>query len=154
MSDRTVEIRPATASDADAVADVWLASFKATYSFAAAHSDDDVRGWIRSEVGQNDEWFVAVGAGGSVVAIMALEGDDLGQLYVHPDWLGRGVGSRLVELAKQQKPGGLRLYTFQVNDRARRFYERHGFVAEWFGDGSANEERQPDVRYVWHPGSG
>ena len=93
-------------------------------------------------------------AGGSVVAIMALEGDDLGQLYVHPDWLGRGVGSRLVELAKQQKPGGLRLYTFQVNDRARRFYERHGFVAEWFGDGSANEERQPDVRYVWHPGSG
>ena len=36
---------------------------------------------------------------------------------------------------------------------ARRFYERNGFVAEAFGDGTGNEERQPDVRYTWHPAS-
>ena len=34
-------------------------------------------------------------------------------------------------LAKERRPGGLELYTFQVNDRARRFYERHGFVVAW-----------------------
>jgi GNAT superfamily N-acetyltransferase len=73
------------------------------------------------------------------------------QLYVDPGWLGRGIGSRLMALAKELQPGGLQLYTFQVNDRARRFYEHHGFVATWFGDGSANEERQPDVRYEWRP---
>ena len=41
----------------------------------------------------------------------------------------------------------LRLYTFARNAGARRFYERHGFVAVAFGDGSANEEGEPDVRY-------
>ena len=32
--------------------------------------------------------------------------------------------------------------------RRRRFYERHGFVAVEFTDGSGNEERWPDVRYT------
>jgi hypothetical protein len=32
--------------------------------------------------------------------------------------------------------------------RARRFYERHGFVAEATTDGD-NEEGAPDVRYRW-----
>jgi hypothetical protein len=33
--------------------------------------------------------------------------------------------------------------------RARAFYERHGFVAIEFGDGSGNEAGQPDVFYEW-----
>ena len=41
----------------------------------------------------------------------------------------------------------IRLYTFQANVGARRFYERHGFVAIEFTDGHANEERCPDVLY-------
>jgi ribosomal protein S18 acetylase RimI-like enzyme len=43
----------------------------------------------------------------------------------------------------------IRLYTFQENDGARRFYERHGFRAIEFGDGSNNEENCPDVLYEW-----
>jgi len=41
----------------------------------------------------------------------------------------------------------LRLYTFARNAGARRFYERHRFVAVAFGDGTGNEEGEPDVRY-------
>ena len=134
------------------MADVWLASFKATYDFPAAHTDDEVRGWIRSKLAVSGEAFVAIDPETDrVVALMSLEKDDLDQLYVHPDWLGRGIGSRMVELAKQRRPRGFGLYTFQVNERARRFYEGRGFVATWFGNGSANEERQPDVRYEWRP---
>jgi RimJ/RimL family protein N-acetyltransferase len=40
----------------------------------------------------------------------------------------------------------LRLYTFARNEGARRFYERHGFAPVAFGDGSANQEGEPDVR--------
>jgi RimJ/RimL family protein N-acetyltransferase len=46
-------------------------------------------------------------------------------------------------------PGQLRLHVFQRNIRARTFYERRGFRAVEFGDGSANKEREPDVTYLW-----
>ena len=63
---------------------------------------------------------------------------------------GLGIGSRLLDVvineAKLVTPV-LRLYAFQCNEAARRFYERHGFTAVAFGDGSGNEEGEPDVRY-------
>jgi ribosomal protein S18 acetylase RimI-like enzyme len=145
-----VGIRPASPADAVGVADVYLAAFHATYAFPLAHTDDQVRDWLRGIVAGEDRTWVA-DAGGRIVGMMVLDEDGIDQLYVDPAWHGRGIGSRLVELAKRRRPDGLALYTFQVNDRARRFYERHGFLATWFGDGSANEERQPDVRYEWRP---
>jgi GNAT superfamily N-acetyltransferase len=145
-----ISIRRAAAADADAVADVYLASFHATYTFPLAHTDDEVRAWLAGIVGVGGRTWVAE-ADGPVLAMMVVADGWLDQLYVDPGWLGRGIGSRLIDVAKEREPGGLQLYTFQVNDRARRFYERHGFVATWFGDGAANEERQPDVRYEWCP---
>ena len=62
---------------------------------------------------------------------------------------GGFLGSRLVELAKSRRPAGLQLWTFVTNIEARRFYERHGFVAAEMTDGSGNEEKEPDVRFVW-----
>ena len=70
------------------------------------------------------------------------------QLYLRGPWTGRGIGSRLIALAKARSPAGLQLWTFQVNAGARRFYERHGFVAAEMTDGD-NQEGQPDVRYAW-----
>lgn len=146
-----ITIRQASAADAAAVADVYLASFKATYDFPLAHTDDQVRVWIRDSVVPAGGTWVALDADGAIVGMMDVAANDLSQLYVRPDRLGEGIGRRLLDIAKERSPDGLTLYTFQVNERARRFYERHGFVADWFGDGSANEEGQPDVRYVWRP---
>jgi hypothetical protein len=42
----------------------------------------------------------------------------------------------------------VKLHCFQANTGARRFYERHGFRAEVFGDGSGNEEGLPDILYL------
>jgi hypothetical protein len=58
-------------------------------------------------------------------------------------------GACLVELAKRERPDGLRLWTFASNLRAQRFYERHGFVEAQCTDGRGNEERAPDILYVW-----
>lgn len=69
-------------------------------------------------------------------------------LYVDPDFHGRGIGATLVALA-QGEQDELRLYTFQANARARRLYERHGFVVEELTDGQRNEEKMPDVTYHW-----
>lgn len=58
----------------------------------------------------------------SIVAMMVLDGEDLDRLYLDPAWQGQGIGGRLVDLAKQRRPSGLTLWTFQVNEAARRFY--------------------------------
>lgn len=146
--------RRATDDDAPAIGDVWLASFRSAYDFPPAHPDEDVRQWLRNEVVPKTETWVAVESGGEVVGFMSLRDDDLDHLYVHPTWFGRGIGSRFIEIAKERRPRGLGLWTFQVNDRARGLYERRGFVAERFTDGVSNEEHQPDVRYVWRPSEG
>ncbi|MGY0490082.1 N-acetyltransferase family protein [Streptomyces sp. WG-D5] len=144
-------VRRATGSDATALAEVWLASFAAALpGVRRAHTDDQVRAWFLEVVVPGQETWVAT-VGGAVVGLLVLDDDELDQLYLAPAWQGRGIGGRLVDLAKQRRPAGLTLWTFQVNAPARRFYERHGFVAAEHTDGHRNEEREPDVRYVWRP---
>ncbi|MFI6246098.1 GNAT family N-acetyltransferase [Streptomyces sp. NPDC051016] len=146
-----VVLRRAGGPDADEVAEVWLRSYSAALpTVVRAHSDDEVRAYFRDVVVPSRETWVAE-AGGRVVGMMVLADRLVSQLYLDPDWRGRGVGDLFVALAKERFPQGLTLWTFQVNTPAHRFYERHGFVAVEHTDGSANEEREPDVRYVWRP---
>ena len=146
----TLRVRRAASEDASAVAELFLDSFHATYEFPLAHTDDEVRGWVRDHLIPDSEAWVAIDDE-RVVALLVVAPGWIEQLYVEPTRLGQGIGSRLVDLAKTRSPDGLTLWTFQVNERARHFYERHGFVAVELTDGSGNEERQPDVRYAWKP---
>jgi len=148
-----VVLRRATSADSAALADIWLRSYGAALpTVRRAHTDDEVRGWIRDVVVPTRETWVA-DAGGDVVGLLVLGPGEIDQLYLDPDWRGRGLGDRFVGLAQQLFPSGLSLWCFQVNEAACRFYERHGFVAVERTDGSGNEEREPDVRYVWAPPS-
>ncbi|MFB8774542.1 GNAT family N-acetyltransferase [Streptomyces broussonetiae] len=147
-----VHLRRATATDATATADVWLRSFAATLpTVVRPRTDDEVRAHFRDVVVPLRETWVAEAAAG-LVGVMVLDGALLSQLYLDPGWRGCGIGDRFVALAKERRPDGLTLWTFQVNEPAHRFYERHGFLAVERTDGSGNEEREPDVRYVWRPG--
>ncbi|MFJ4482276.1 GNAT family N-acetyltransferase [Streptomyces longwoodensis] len=168
-TDSPVTLRRATAADAPAVADVYLRSFAAALpTVVRPRTDDEVRAYIRDVVVPHRDTWVAVHTGdhggtsgnggsssdhgsGEVVGLMVLDGEVLSQLYLAPEWRGRGIGDRFVSLAQERSPRGLTLWTFQVNEPAHRFYERHGFTAVEFTDGSGNEEREPDVRYVWRP---
>lgn len=147
----TAVLRRARPEDAAEVADVWLASFRAALpTVRLAHTDDEVRDWIaRVVVGQLDTWVAETG--GEIVGLMTLRDDWIEQLYLRPDWRGRGVGQRFVGLAKERSPGGLKLWCFQVNAPARLFYERNGFGAAEMTDGAGNEEHEPDIRYEWRP---
>ncbi|MEO8570232.1 MAG: GNAT family N-acetyltransferase [Chloroflexota bacterium] len=146
-----IVIRRADGGDGAAIGEVWLASWRATFDFPPAHPDDDVRTWLATEMLETRETWVAADPDGRVVALMALSPSMIDQLYVAPDRLGSGIGSRLVELAKLRRPAGLDLHCFAVNGRARAFYEGRGFRAVATGDGSHNEEGQPDIRYAWRP---
>jgi GNAT superfamily N-acetyltransferase len=146
-----VTIRPARETDGPGLGDVWLAAWYATFDFPPSHPDDDVRVWLATVMMPTHEVWVATEPDGRVVAFLALSDDMIDQLYVTPDRIGTGIGSRLIATAKARRPDGLDLYCFQANVRARTFYEHHGFVATVFGDGSNNSEGQPDIRYAWRP---
>ncbi len=146
-----VVLRRAGRADALGAADVWLRSFGAALpSVRRAHDDTEVRAWFSHVVVPQLETWVAVVESG-VVGLLVLDGGELEQLYLDPSWRGRGLGDRFIALAKQRRPDGLALWTFQVNEAARRFYERHGFIEAERTDGLRNEEREPDIRYVWKP---
>ena len=151
-----VIFRPATDTDAEQVASVLLASRKAFLAFAPlAHADDDVRAWVASFLIPGGGVSVAVARGSSeeVVGMMAVSQQNgiawIDQLYLHPSVVGHEIGTRFIDLAKESLGSPIRLYTFQENAGARRFYERHGFRAIAFSDGSDNEEHCPDVLYEW-----
>ena len=80
--------------------------------------------------------------------------EHLDHLYLLPSHYRRGIGTALLDKAKQASGGKILLYAFQKNTRARAFYERHGFRAIWFGDGAENEEHEPDVLYEWQRDGG
>ena len=112
------------------------------------HEESETRAWMRDVVLADQEVLVAE-RDGRPVGFAAVEGDRLEQLYVVPDAIGTGVGRRLLDAVKAQHSGGLSLYVFARNERARRFYEAAGFVLVAEGDGRDNEERTPDCTYRW-----
>ena len=94
-------------------------------------------------------WWVAR-RGQRTIGYILIDGEEVDQLYVHPDSQGKGVGTALLRKAFSLSPRRVLLVTAQRNTRARAFYEKHGFRATAFTDGD-NEEREPDVYYTWEP---
>ena len=137
-------MRLAIARDSDAVATVLLESRRRFLPFApSAHPDHEVRAWVRDTL---------VPAGGVVVCerdarIVAVLGTSeepacswIDQLSVLPGFTGQGLGTQLLRHAHRILRRPIRLFTFQENTGARRFYERHGYRAIAFSDGRENEE--------------
>ena len=146
-----VTFRRATDDDAAEVAVLYAEARRAAVPAIppSVHSDESIAGFVRHKMIPTFETWLAE-EHGSVVGLLALDGEWVAQLYLAPDRTGEGIGSQLLALAKAQRPAGLQLWAFQSNVRAITFYERHGFVAEAWTDGD-NEEGQPDVRLRWRP---
>jgi putative acetyltransferase len=144
----TLVIRRLSLDEMDRVAQLHRASFDARLPWLAGlHTPEEDRAYFRDHVYPTSAVHGAF-EGGALLGFMALRACWIDQLYVAPGQQGRGIGSRLIALAKAASPV-LQLWTFQRNTGARRFYAHHGFVAVEERDGSDNEEGEPDIRYQW-----
>lgn len=75
--------------------------------------------------------------GGGPLGFLGLHGGDILGLFVHSAARGQGIGHALLEAAKERR-GELQLHVYRENRRARRFYEREGFLL-------LREETDPDT---------
>jgi len=144
-------LRAATIEDATRIADLLIDTRKAFMPYApSAHTEAEVRAWVASELVPTGGVVVAE-VDGTVVGAMAVATAAgvswINQMAVQPALVGRGLGTHLLAHAVGSLEPPIRLWTFQQNTGARRFYERNGFVAIEFTDGKGNEERCPDVLY-------
>jgi GNAT superfamily N-acetyltransferase len=142
-------IEAARPEDADAIASQFSASRRAAMPWLPVLRDAaEDRAYFAERVLPSCEVLV-LRRTGRVLGFLALRGDEVDHLYVHPAAQRRGVGSELLAEAKARRPGGLELWAFQRNTPALAFYARHGFVELYRTDGRDNEEREPDVRLGW-----
>ena len=140
-------VRKLDITKADAVAHVLRTSFDERLPWLTGlHTPEEDRSFVRDHLFQTCEIWGAFDP--DMVGFIAFRPGWVEQLYVLPGHQGRGVGTALLASAKADNVE-LRLWTFQRNAGARRFYESHGFAAIEKSDGSANEEREPDVLYRW-----
>ncbi len=140
-------LRPARPHDADDVVSVHLRARRAAPMPPGVHPDDDVRRWLSDRLRADEVWVAE--AEGRVVGYVRLTEVWLDDLYVDPDHARQGVGSALLDLARSLRPRGFCLWVFETNLPARAFYGHHGLVELERTDGSANEERSPDLRLAW-----
>ncbi|MDH3730169.1 MAG: GNAT family N-acetyltransferase [Acidimicrobiia bacterium] len=63
---------------------------------------------------------------GRVVGFLSLIGNEVGAIFVDPDFQGRGIGRILMDGARGSRPF-LELGVFEANSVGRRFYDAYGF---------------------------
>ena len=127
---------------------MWRTSKEIALGIKEIHSFDDHLYFLNEVLAKENTIYLAIqDDSDAVVGLMATNGAFLNQLYIHTGFQRRGIGSRLLDVAKKLSSGKLQLYTFEINLGAQAFYEKHGFKIT--GRGSDNEEQLPDIIYEW-----
>lgn len=143
-----MNLLPLSLEDMDDVARIHRASFdNALPWLAGLHTPEQDRWFFRQRVFPVCAVWGARDTTG-LVGFIAYRLDWIDHLYVLPRAERIGAGTALLNQAKASHRR-LHLWTFQRNDRARRFYEERGFVLIRETDGSANDEKEPDALYLW-----
>lgn len=144
-------LRPAADTDLPELAEIYLRTREAALPAIppGVHPADEVRAWVAGW--DLEAWVVWLAElpNGRPVGYAVVAGDWLHSLYVDPDAAGGGVGTALLDVVKQQRPRGFCLWVFESNTPARAFYANRGLIELERTDGSANEEKAPDVRMAW-----
>jgi chorismate mutase len=145
-----LRLRPATADDLPAIANIYLLVRTAAVPAMPPqiHTPDEVHAYVGGwDLARRDVWLAELD--GRPVGFLVVEDAWLESLYVLPEAAGHGVGSALLDVAKGLRPDGFCLWVFESNLPARGFYQRRGLVDLEHTDGSTNEERSPDLRMAW-----
>ena len=139
-------IRPARQTDAGRVGAIlsgfidgtdWMPRIH-TRAEDLAHAGSMIdRGWV--QVAERD---------GAVQGFLAREQTWVHALYIDAAAQRQGLGRALLGAAMTAQDE-LRLWTFEANHAAQKFYASQGFTEQTRTNGSGNDEGLPDIQYLW-----
>lgn len=163
-------VRNAKIDDAEAIATIHVKTWQCTYKGQIPDSyldslsiEQKTEGWRKQiqNAKENEHIFVAETDGNVVgwcTAGASRDEDaskDVGELqgiYIHPDFIGKGIGTKLMEHAlnilKKDEYKTITLWVLSSNANTRKFYEKKG----WSLDGKEKNDIRGDfelheVRY-------
>lgn len=142
---RIIAYDPSYAADTVAM---WRKSKEEAIGQAELHSFEDHVHYLNDVLLLENRIYLAVDTRNNAVAgMLACNETEVNQLYIRKEYQGKGLGTRLLDIAKCNSGGTLTLYTFEVNRKAQLFYEKNGFKV--IGRGYENEENLEDIKYQW-----
>jgi GNAT superfamily N-acetyltransferase len=133
-------------TDASSLVHMWRASFEFGIGIKDPHPIEEQVAFLFEQLVPRNRLLVAKD-GETIVGFCASNPQSVVALYVRVENIGQGIGTELLRRAQAESAGSLWLYTFAQNQRARRFYERHGFIAT--ARGFENMWQLEDIRYEW-----
>ena len=125
----TPDISRVREEDFPRVLEVWEASVRATHHFLSEADIQFIKPLIPNALAKVKELFCVRDADDSVAGFIGVEDSKIEMLFIHPNWRGRGIGSRLLKYATDVR--GARLVDVnEQNEQAVGFYRRMGFKVE------------------------
>ena len=118
-------IRKYDKHDIEVVVSTWRRASELAHPFLTkAFLDQEDANMRNIYLAFAETWVIEID--GVVVGFIALIEDEIGGLFLDPDFHGQGLGRALVDKAVIQK-GPLKVEVFKENIIGRRFYDAYGF---------------------------
>ncbi len=136
-----LKIRNVTNDDLKSFVDIYRLAYRGLEEYAYT-STRDIKHYFRWLMNRDRDGFFVAEIDGKPVGFVACdtnwvsfyENEEMGEIheiFVHPEWQGKGIGSALLSKALDYaKRRGRRMAGLWVgvgNVRAKKFYERFGF---------------------------
>ncbi len=136
-----LRIRNVTLDDMDDFVEVYRLAYRGLEEYAYTKTRD-IRSYFRWLMNRDEKGFFVAEVDGKPVGFVAcdanwvsfFENEEVGEIheiFVHPNWQGRGIGStlllRALDYARERGRRIAGLWVGVGNLKARRFYEKFGF---------------------------
>ena len=122
-----ITIRQATVADISGLVNIWRRSVTATHTFLTPNDIDSLVPEAYQGLSVMEVWVAEVDGGPA--GFMALQGNMIEALFIDPTYMGRKLGTRLIEHARELRGAKteLRLDVNEQNSNALGFYLAKGF---------------------------
>lgn len=121
-----MHIRIEPCHDYEAMTKVWLASVRATHHFLSEEDLNFYHTRLPNLYMPHVDLYAIYNAQGECRAFIGLSQEMVEMLFVHPDDMGRGYGSMLLNFACMER-GMRKVDVNEQNEQALGFYLHHGF---------------------------